>query len=204
MKIILATGNLGKVDEFKGMVSGLDITFMTQGELGVRSVEETGFTFVENALIKARHAVSETGMPAIADDSGLVISGLNGAPGIYSSRYAGLNCSSDDCIDKVLLDLEGCEGDKRRAYFYTSIVYMTDEKEATPCMVSGVWHGEILKRRQGSHGMGYDPIFYVPTHQCSAAELDVSLKNRLSHRGQAMAQLRERMGWKVSSNLLSQ
>ncbi len=197
MKIVLATGNMGKVEEFNNMVEGSEITFIVQSELGVTSVEETGLTFVENALLKARHAVAQTGLPAIADDSGLVVSGLNGEPGIYSARYAGEHGSFDQCIDKVLKGLEGKEGAQRRAFFYASIVYMAYENDPTPCVLNGIWHGEILKQRQGSKGMGYDPIFYVPTHQCSAAELDLSLKNRMSHRGQAMQALGQQLGWKV-------
>ena len=200
MKIVLATGNMGKVEEFKSMVEDSEITFTVQSELGVSSVEETGLTFFENALLKARHAVAQTGLPAIADDSGLVISGLNGEPGIYSARYAGEHGSFEQCIDKVLQGLDGQEGERRRAFFYASIVYMAYENDPTPCIVDGIWHGEILKQRQGTHGMGYDPIFYVPTHRCSAAELDLSLKNRISHRGQAMQALSQKLGWKMREN----
>lgn len=197
MKIVLATGNMGKVEEFNNMVQDSEITFVVQSEFGVSSVEETGLTFVENALLKARHAVAQTGLPAIADDSGLVVSGLNGEPGIYSARYAGEHGSFEQCIDKVLKGLEGKEGEQRQAFFYASIVYMAYENDPTPCIVNGVWHGEILKQRQGSKGMGYDPIFYVPTHQCSAAQLELSIKNRISHRGQAMQTLSQQLGWKV-------
>ena len=195
MKVVLATGNPGKVAEFQGMISGVDIEFVAQHELGVESAEETGSTFVENALIKARHVVALTGLPAIADDSGLVIAGLDGAPGIYSSRYAGEGNSMDACIDKVLEELGEVAGDERSAYFYTTIVYMTDVDQAAPVIVSGIWHGTVLPQRQGVGGMGYDPIFYVPTHKCSAAELDMAEKNRISHRGQAMTLLREVLGW---------
>ena len=132
MKIVLATGNMGKVEEFKNIVQDSEITFIVQSELGVSSVEETGLTFVENALIKARHAVAKTGLPAIADDSGLVVSALNGEPGIYSARYAGEHGAFDLCIDKVLKGLEGKEGEQRRAFFYASIVYMADENDPTP------------------------------------------------------------------------
>jgi len=195
VKIVLATGNPGKVAEFEDLVSHLDINCVTQAELGVTSVDETGLTFVENALLKARHAVNETGLPAIADDSGLVVAGLDDEPGIFSARYAGDGCSLEDCIDKVLLNLKGKTGDQRRAYFYSSVVFMTSAKEAAPCIANGIWHGEILQSRQGNRGMGYDPIFYIPDHGCSAAELEVSFKNRISHRGQAMQQLCQLMGW---------
>ncbi len=193
MKIVLATGNAGKVDEFLAMTGDLDMQLVPQSEWGVTSVEETGLTFVENALLKARHAAKQTGLPVIADDSGLVVKGLDGAPGIYSARYAGPGRNMDACIAKVLHELEGMHGEQRQAYFYASIVYMQHANDETPFIANGICYGEILSAPKGNKGMGYDPIFYCPDYGCSAAELDLAIKNRISHRGQAMRLLRDHL-----------
>jgi len=187
MKIVLATSNKGKIKEFYNM--NLFIDFVCQQDLGISSVPETGHTFVENALIKARHASLESGLPAIADDSGLVIPSLNGEPGIYSSRYAGDNDNGLMRINKVLANLKDMVGDKRNAYFHSCIVYLKSACDPVPVVVTGTWHGVILDECRGDNGMGYDPIFYVPTHNCSAAELSMAEKNKISHRGIAMRSL---------------
>lgn len=187
MKIVLASGNKGKLSELQSVLSGFELTLLPQQQLGVPEVEETGFTFIENALIKARHAATITGLPAIADDSGLEIAALGGAPGIYSARYGGGN--SADNIHKVLVNLAGKKGEERLARFYCVIVYLSHECDPTPLICQGVWLGRILEEPAGGEGFGYDPIFYVPERNCSAATLSATDKNHLSHRGKALGEL---------------
>ena len=186
-KIVLATGNQGKVREFTSLFADYGVEVIAQKELGVSDVPETGTTFIENAIIKARHAASVTGLPAIADDSGLVVNALNGAPGIYSARYAGDNATDSDNIDKLLLDLS--DQDDRTAHFFCTLVFMRHAGDPVPLISQGKWQGNLLRSRQGNSGFGYDPIFYVPSHQCAAAELDKSEKNKISHRGRALSLL---------------
>lgn len=188
-KIVLATGNTGKVIEIKQALDANRIELIPQTQLGINDIEETGLSFVENALIKARHAASISGLPALADDSGIVVDALKGAPGIYSARYAGEPVDMDANIDKLLAALDGIT--HRSTRFHCAIVYLRYPLDPMPIICQGTWEGEILTARQGSQGFGYDPIFYVPTHHCSAAELPLDEKNRLSHRGQALAQLKE-------------
>jgi len=159
--------------------------------LGVEDVPETGTTFVENAIIKARHAAKVTGLPAIADDSGLVVDALGGAPGIYSARFAGVNATDSDNIDKLLSELAG--SDNRKAHFFCTLVFMRHAGDPVPLVSQGKWEGEILKSREGDGGFGYDPVFNVPSHNCTAAQLDKAEKNRISHRGNALAILLETM-----------
>ena len=190
-KIVLASGNQGKVREFTSLFAEYGVDVIAQKELGVEDVPETGTTFVENAIIKARHAAKVTGLPAIADDSGLVVDALGGAPGIYSARFAGEDATDSDNIDKLLSELAG--SDNRKAHFFCTLVFMRHAGDPVPLVSQGKWEGEILKSREGDGGFGYDPVFSVPSHNCTAAQLDKAEKNRISHRGNALAILLETM-----------
>lgn len=190
-KIVLATGNQGKVREFASLFADYGVDVIAQKDLGVSDVPETGTTFVENAIIKARHAAHETGLPAIADDSGLVVDALGGAPGIYSARYAGENANDSANIDKLLQELHGKSN--RKAHFFCTLVFMRHAGDPVPLVSQGKWQGEILTSRSGDGGFGYDPVFYVPSHGCSAAELEKAEKNRISHRGNALGILLDNM-----------
>ena len=190
-KLVLATGNTGKVNEFNQLFAALSVEVVTQSSLGVTPVPETGETFIENAIIKARHAARQTGLPAIADDSGLVVSVLDGAPGIYSARYAGEGCSDQDNIDKLLTALHGQMD--RRAHFFCALVFMRHADDPVPLISQGYWHGTITQSPVGFGGFGYDPVFYVTSERCTAAEMDKARKNSISHRGQAMSVLIEQM-----------
>lgn len=188
-KIVLATGNPGKLREIQAMLAGSGIQVLSQTVLQVREVEESGTSFVENALFKARNAARQTGLPAIADDSGLEVDALHGAPGIYSARYAGAHASDADNLGKLLKEMHSVPAEKRTARFrcIMTLVHQTDE--ATPLIYEGVWEGRILEAPRGSNGFGYDPVFLVPEKNCSSAELSFAEKNRLSHRGQALRRL---------------
>lgn len=188
-KVVLATGNQGKVREIATMLHGIDIDVVPQSQFNVPEIEETGLTFVENAILKARNAAHLTGLPAMADDSGLEVDALGGAPGIYSSRFAGPNAQDGTNIEKLLAMLEQAPEAKRQARFQCVMVFLAHANDPTPLICHGTWEGRILTSPQGSRGFGYDPVFYVPTHACSAAELDPEVKNLLSHRGQALRQL---------------
>lgn len=190
-KIVLASGNQGKVREFTSLFAEYGVDVIAQKELGVEDVPETGTTFVENAIIKARHAAKVTGLPAIADDSGLVVDALGGAPGIYSARFAGEDATDSDNIDKLLVELAG--SDNRKAHFFCTLVFMRHAGDPVPLVSQGKWEGEILSAREGDGGFGYDPVFNVPSHNCTAAQLDKTEKNRISHRGNALAILLESM-----------
>lgn len=190
-KIVLATGNAGKLKEFGNLFSQQQVTIVGQQELGVKEVPETGTTFIENAIIKARHAARHTGLPAIADDSGIVVNALGGAPGIYSARFAGAGASDADNIELLLSRLSG-EAD-RRAHFMCTLVYLRHAEDPVPLISQGHWHGLITNQVSGHGGFGYDPVFYVPAQECTAAELDSQAKNALSHRGQAMTFLLQQM-----------
>jgi XTP/dITP diphosphohydrolase len=191
-QIVLATGNKGKVAEFSMLFNGFSIKVTPQSEFNVKEVPETGTTFVENAIIKARHAAKVTGLPAIADDSGLAVDVLGGAPGIYSARYAGEKANDSDNINKLLKALAN-ETDNRKARFLCVLVFMQHELDPTPIICQGEWHGEISTKISGHGGFGYDPIFWVPEQNCSAAELESNIKNKISHRGNALVQLMQRM-----------
>jgi len=188
-RVVLATGNQGKVREINALLAGHDFEVLPQSAFDVAAAEETGLTFVENALIKARHAAAHTGLPVIADDSGLEVDALAGAPGIYSSRYAGKTASDKDNLEKLLADLGDLPDEQRRARFQCLMVYLRHAKDPTPIICQGTWEGRVLFAPRGSDGFGYDPVFYVPTHNCSSAELPPEIKNRLSHRGQALRKL---------------
>ncbi|MBC3766859.1 RdgB/HAM1 family non-canonical purine NTP pyrophosphatase [Neptunicella marina] len=186
-QIVLASGNQGKVNELCAMLAPLNLEVLPQSHFNVEEVPETGTTFVENAIIKARHAAKITGLPAIADDSGLVVSALNGAPGIYSARYAGSDANDGSNIDKLLSNMHNIEN--RDAYFICVLVYMRHADDPTPIICEGRWHGTITHERHGDGGFGYDPVFWVSELNCSSAELSKADKNAISHRGLALKQL---------------
>lgn len=190
-RIVLASNNAGKVREFNQLLTGSDFEVLPQSEFDVIEVEETGLTFVENAILKARNAADHTGLPAIADDSGLEVDALDGAPGIYSARYAGIGASDLQNLEKLLADIKDVPDAQRTARFQCLMVYMRHAKDPTPQIFQGTWEGRILHTPQGDNGFGYDPVFFVPTHNCSSAELEPDVKNSLSHRGQALTQLIE-------------
>lgn len=188
-KIVLATGNQGKVREMADILSEFGFDVVAQSEFNVSEVAETGTTFIENAIIKARHAAKETGLLAIADDSGLEVDYLNGAPGIYSARYSGEGATDKQNIEKLLDAMQGVETEKRTARFHCVLVLMRHENDPTPLVCHGKWEGQILTEEHGENGFGYDPVFFVPEDNCASAELDPSRKKQLSHRGKALASL---------------
>lgn len=188
-QIVLATGNQGKVKELAAMLAPLQLDVIAQSEFDVPDVPETGTTFVENAIIKARHAAKLTGKPAIADDSGLEVFAIDGAPGIYSARYSGEHANDQTNIDKLLTTLKDVPSEQRQARFVCVLVYMRHENDPTPIICQGFWNGEITTQQEGREGFGYDPIFYVPDLQCTSAQLDKVVKNKLSHRAQALKAL---------------
>jgi len=185
-KIVLASNNKGKLREFNDMFSNMSINVMPQSEFNIEEIDETGLTFVENAILKARNAALHSGLPAIADDSGIEVDALQGAPGIYSARFAGVDASDTDNLNKLLQALEGIPAEQRTARFQCLLVYMRHENDPTPVICQGTWEGKILEAPQGDNGFGYDPVFFVPEHQCSSAELSKEVKNKLSHRGKAL------------------
>lgn len=191
LDIVLASTNPGKIAEIKNLLSDLPIKIVPQSKFDIPPVEETGTTFVENAIIKARHAAKHSGLPAIADDSGLTVDALGGAPGVRSARYAGENASDEERIVKLLAELQKTGKDDRDACYHCVIALMGTDLEPAPLLCHGIWEGEILKEPRGDKGFGYDPVFYIPTHDCSVAELAEEEKNAISHRGQAMEQLIE-------------
>ncbi len=184
--IVLATSNRGKLAEIQSSLSFLPITWVSQAQFSVSDAEETGMTFVENAILKARHASQHTGLPALSDDSGLMVPALNQEPGIYSARYAGEHATGKQHIEKLLLALDRKPNADRQATLWCVMVLMRHATDPVPYIFQGCWRGEILSAPRGEHGFGYDPIFWVPSHQCSAAELSPQEKNQLSHRAQAM------------------
>lgn len=190
-KLVLATSNRGKVTEMQPLLSDIGYSIITQAELGISDAIEDGHTFVENALIKARHASALSGLPAIADDSGLIIDALQGAPGLISAHYAGVHGDTEGNIRKVLSEMIDVPRPDRSARFYSLIVMLKHAHDPQPLIAEGVWEGEILELPRGSNGFGYDPIFFVPDQQCSAAELPADIKNHISHRGRALLKLRE-------------
>lgn len=184
--VVLASGNRGKLAEIRALLAPFGIDVRAQSEFGVPEAEETGLTFVENALIKARNAARHCGLPAIGDDSGLEVDALQGAPGIYSSRYAGAAATDRDNCRKLLADLRAVAADDRGARFRCVLVLLKSAADPAPVISEGTWEGRILPVPRGTGGFGYDPVFYVPSHDCAAAELSAADKNRLSHRGQAL------------------
>jgi XTP/dITP diphosphohydrolase len=190
-KVVLASGNAGKVREFNQLLGDQHIEVVPQSSFGVPEAEETGLTFVENAILKARNAARHTGLPALADDSGIEVDALNGAPGIYSARYAGAGASDEANLRKLLAALEGVPDAERGARFQCVIAYLRHAEDPTPLICQGTWEGRILAAPRGANGFGYDPVFFVPDEAASAAELPAEIKNRLSHRGQALRRLLE-------------
>ena len=184
--IVLASSNPGKVREINQLLAELDMHVVAQGDYGVMDAEETGLTFVENAILKARNAAAHTGQPAIADDSGIEVDALNGAPGIYSARYAGAGASDQDNLQKLLEALRDVPEAGRTARFQCLMVYMRHGEDPTPLICQGTWEGRSLFEPRGENGFGDDPVFHVPTHNCSSGELEPDVKNTLSHRGQAL------------------
>ena len=193
MKLVLASSNHGKLEELRSLLSGSGIELIAQSDLGVDDAEETGTTFVENALLKARHATRATGLPALADDSGICVDALRGAPGLYSARYAGEHGNADRNIDKLLQDMADVPDAERSAHFYCVLVLLRHADDPQPLIVEGQWNGEILRERRGSGGHGYDPVFFDKVHGQSAAEMELSFKNGVSHRGKALALLKQRL-----------
>ncbi|GAB51322.1 XTP/dITP diphosphatase [Atlantibacter hermannii] len=192
-KVVLATGNAGKVRELASLLQDFGLDIVAQTDLGVESAEETGLTFIENSILKARHAAAITGLPAIADDSGLAVDALGGAPGIYSARYAGVDASDRQNLEKLLVALKDVPDGQRQAQFHCVLVYLRHADDPTPLVFHGVWPGEITHAPAGEGGFGYDPIFYVPSEGKTAAELTREEKSAISHRGQALKQLLEAM-----------
>lgn len=188
-KIVLATNNQGKVNELQNLLADAGFDIVAQSQFNLPDADETGLTFVENAIIKARYAAKLTGLPAIADDSGLVVEALNGEPGIYSARYAGEHGNDESNNQKLLQALQPIPQEKRSAYFYCALVFMRHENDPTPIICLGEWNGLILNELKGKGGFGYDPLFYVPELNCTAAELTKEHKSQISHRGQALKQL---------------
>lgn len=190
-RIVLASNNSGKVREFGQLLRGCSIDIQPQSDFGVTEVEETGLSFVENAIIKARHAASVSGLPAMADDSGIEVDALVGAPGVYSARFAGPQSSDKANNDKLLADLEDVPEQRRGARFQCVIVLMRHINDSMPIICTGTWEGRILFDPSGANGFGYDPLFYVPTHGCASADLPAEVKNQISHRAQALQALKK-------------
>jgi XTP/dITP diphosphohydrolase len=192
-RLVIATANPGKLREFRALLAGLPFEQVSQASLGVVPVPETGSSFSSNALIKARHAAAETGSAAIADDSGLEVDALGGAPGIYSARYAGEGADDAANNAKLLAALAGVPLPQRRARYRCALVFVAGPKDPSPLITEGVWEGFILVVPRGAGGFGYDPYFWLPELAASAAELDPAEKNRLSHRGTALRSLRAQL-----------
>ena len=188
-EIILATNNPGKIVELQAILA--PIHGISQASLGIESVEETGLSFVENALLKARFASSITNKPALADDSGLVVEALQGEPGIYSARYAGVNAGDAENIACLLEKLKNKPENQRHAFFYCAIALVQHANDPTPLIACGRMFGTITTVAMGEHGFGYDPVFYIASHQCTAAQLPATIKNSISHRAKALQQLRQ-------------
>lgn len=192
-RIVLASGNRGKLVEMREILADLDIELVTQSELGVEDADETGATFIENALIKARHAARISGLPALGDDSGLCVDALHGAPGLYSARYAGDHGNAEANNAKLLEAMRDIPDARRSAHFHCTVVLLRHADDPAPLIAEGHWHGRILHAPRGCNGFGYNPVFFDPSSGLSAAELDAATRNRLSHRGQALAILREQL-----------
>ncbi|MDN2663301.1 XTP/dITP diphosphatase [Psychromonas sp. 14N.309.X.WAT.B.A12] len=200
-KWVLATGNQGKVKEMSELLNSFSIEVLPQSQFNVPDVPETGTTFVENAIIKARHASKLTGLPAIADDSGLEVDFLNGQPGIYSARYSGEAATDRENIDKLLSKLVGINPEQRKARFQCVLVYMRHELDPTPIICQGTWEGSITEEVFGEQGFGYDPIFWVESEQSTSAQLTKQRKSELSHRGKALTQLVSLLKEQLSANV---
>ncbi|MCH8499366.1 MAG: RdgB/HAM1 family non-canonical purine NTP pyrophosphatase [Marinobacter sp.] len=192
-RLVLASNNQGKLAELGDLLAPLGLQLVAQRELGVPEAEEPAITFVENALIKARHAAALTGLPALADDSGLAVDALGGQPGVRSARFAGPDASDQDNIKALLTALADVPDSERRAWFHCVLVFLRSADDPTPLICHGRWQGEILRAPRGDGGFGYDPVFWVPETGCAAAELSRSEKSALSHRGKALQSLRSEL-----------
>lgn len=192
MKVVLASGNRKKLAELQAILRDLDVELVPQSEFAIPDAVEDGQSFVENAIIKARHAARLSGLPAIADDSGIEVDALGGAPGIHSARFAGGH--GDDAANNALLleRLRGVPPEQRTARFQCAIVLLRHVTDSMPLVCQGSWQGRILEAPRGAHGFGYDPLFFVPDHDCSSAELPPEVKNRISHRALALQELQRR------------
>ena len=188
-KMVLASSNQGKLVEIQELLAELPVTLVAQTDLGVSDADETGLSFIENALIKARHAAEVTGLPAIGDDSGLCVDALNGAPGLYSARFAGKNTPFSEKIQHLLKLMQQQDNPSRSAYFVCVMAFVRHTEDPMPIIAEGICHGEIMQQPSGVHGFGYDPIFYLPQYQKTAAEIDPALKNEIGHRGLAVKSL---------------
>ena len=195
-RLVIATGNAGKLKEIRRIFSGLDVDIVPQSDFDTPEADETGLSFIENAIIKARNAAAHTGLPALADDSGIEVDALNGEPGIHSARYAG---DDESNIDKLLRELDATSDAQRSARFQCVMAYVRHARDPVPLIAQGSWEGKILTRRQGEGGFGYDPVFYVPEQGCSAAELAPDQKNAISHRGKALSLMLDQLAKIYSS-----
>ena len=193
MDLVLASGNAGKLVELRELLGDSALTLHAQSEFGVGDVEETGATFIENALLKARHAARQTGRPALGDDSGLCVEALGGAPGLFSARYGGVHGDAERNIARLLGEMRGIPEARRGARFYCVLVLLRAADDPQPIIAEGEWRGAILEAPRGTGGFGYDPVFLDPENACSAAELDPTVKNLISHRGRALAALKRRL-----------
>ena len=196
-RIVLASSNPGKLKEFGALLADSGLEVVAQGSLGIKDAEETGLTFVENALLKARHAALASGLPALADDSGLCVDHLRGAPGLYSARYSGGHGDAAANNAKLLHELDGVPAQQRGAFFICVLVLLQYANDPSPLIAEARWHGQILTEGRGSGGFGYNPVFLPEGYDQSVAEMDDALKNRLSHRGQALALLHERLATRI-------
>lgn len=188
-KIVLATGNAGKISELTSLLSPLKVEVIPQSQFNIPDTDEPGLTFIENAILKARHAARLSGLPALADDSGLAVDALNGRPGIHSARYAGEVFSQERNIAKLLHEMRDVADDQRQAHFHCVLALLKSADDPAPIICHGRWHGIILREPRGAKGFGYDPVFYLPSEKKSAAELTSAEKNALSHRGHALRDL---------------
>ena len=192
-KIVLATNNLNKVREINELFQESIYKIIPQSEFKLTEVEETGKTFTENALIKARNAAKYTDLPVIADDSGIEVDALDGRPGIFSARYSGIGATDKDNLTKLIKDIKHIDRKNCQAKFICAMVYIAYENDPNPIIVEGIWKGYVITKPRGVNGFGYDPIFYVPEYECTSAELDRKKKNQLSHRGQAIRKLTKKL-----------
>lgn len=197
-KVVMASSNPGKLREINQILNGLGMEVLPQSEFNVPDADETGLSFVENSILKARHAAQLTDLPAIADDSGLEVDALKGAPGIYSARFSGPGATDEKNLHKLLEDLKDVPESERTARFQCLMVFMSHAEDPTPLICQGTWEGRILFEPRGEGGFGYDPVFYVPSEDCASAELKPEVKNRLSHRGQALKKLVEALSQSVN------
>ncbi|MFL6593390.1 MAG: RdgB/HAM1 family non-canonical purine NTP pyrophosphatase [Luteimonas sp.] len=193
MDLVLASGNAGKLGELRDLLGDSGFVLRAQSEFDVADVDETGSTFIENALLKARHASRLTGRAALGDDSGLCVDVLGGAPGLYSARYGGVHGNAERNIARLLRELRDVPEAQRSARFYCVLVLLRSPDDPQPLIAEGEWQGRILQAPRGTQGFGYDPVFFDPDNACSAAELDPAIKNRISHRGRALAALKQRL-----------